>query len=63
MDKLPTSYKCLLYIYDLPPGITTPVGIAQLVKQVTGYDLKHTPQIWRDPSKPFFTACIKIEDD
>ena len=63
MDKLPTTFKNRIYLYDLPLSNVTAVGVAQLVKQATGYDLKSMPQLMRDPSKPFVTALIKIEDD
>ena len=55
----------VIFIYDLPANNVTSAGLAQLIKQLTNYDLRPTVddiQIRRDPSRKLRTAVIKIDD-
>jgi hypothetical protein len=64
MNTVASSQKNILFIYDLPqkPLEVTSVNLAKLIKELTNYDLEHAPQIRRDPSRPFWTAVIRIDD-
>jgi polyadenylate-binding protein len=62
MNKILSTQQNILFLYDLPPHQVTSTQIAQLVKELTGHDLEHQPQIRRDLSRPFYTAVIKIDD-
>jgi hypothetical protein len=52
----------IIYLYDLPHKSYTSTQLAKVIKEQTGYNLEHMPQVRRDPGKPFYTAVIKIEN-
>jgi hypothetical protein len=54
--------KNLIYLYDLPKEIYTTTKIASKIKEKTGYELQEPAQVRRDPSRPFYSAIIKIND-
>jgi hypothetical protein len=62
MNTVASAQKNILFLYDLPPHQVTSVGLAELIKQQTNYNLEHAPQIRRDPNRPFWTAVIRIDD-
>ena len=41
MNTLTSTQNKVLFIYDLPAHNVTSVGLAQLIKQVSKYDLEH----------------------
>lgn len=53
-----------LFIYDLPPHQVTSVGLANMIKEITGILITEKPQIWSTPdsTKPFWTAVVKFDD-
>jgi len=51
-----------IYLYDLPQKAYTSTHLAKVIKEQTGYDLEHMPQVRRDPGKPFYSAVIKIDN-
>ncbi len=52
----------IIYLYDLPNKTFTSTALAKVIKDKTGYNLEHMPQVRRDPGKPFYTAVIKIDN-
>lgn len=52
----------IIYLYDLPNKSFTSTSLAKVIKEQTGYNLEHQPQVRRDPNKPFYTAVIKIDN-
>lgn len=52
----------IIYLYDLPHKSYTSTQLAKVIKEQTGYNLEHMPQVRRDPGKPFYTAVIKIDN-
>lgn len=52
----------IIYLYDLSSKNFTSTALAKVIKDLTGYSLEHMPQVRRDPSKPFYTAVIKIDN-
>ena len=52
----------IIYLYDLPNKTFTSTALAKVIKEQTGYNLEHMPQVRRDPGKPFYTAVIKIDN-
>jgi RNA recognition motif-containing protein len=60
MKKFPETN--IIYLYDLPHKSYTSTQLAKVIKEQTGYNLEHMPQVRRDPGKPFYTAVIKIDN-
>lgn len=52
----------MIYLYDLPSKQYTSVELAKVIKEKTGINLEHMPQVRRDASKPFYTAVIKVDN-
>jgi len=52
----------IIYLYDLSSKNYTSTALAKVIKDLTGYNLEHMPQVRRDPGKPFYTAVIKIDN-
>jgi hypothetical protein len=52
----------IIYLYDLSSKSYTSTALAKVIKDLTGYNLEHMPQVRRDPGKPFYTAVIKIDN-
>ena len=61
--KVAPEASNILYIYDLPKSHFTSIRLAEIIKEITGYDLvgHSMPQVTRDINKPFYTARVKIE--
>lgn len=52
----------MIYLYDLPTKQYTSVELAKVIKEKTGINLEHMPQVRRDAAKPFYTAVIKVDN-
>jgi hypothetical protein len=60
IKKLPETN--MIYLYDLPSKQYTSVELAKVIKEKTGINLEHMPQVRRDAAKPFYTAVIKVDN-